>query len=105
MTYLEEYNSAIKNGDVVVGHWIKQEIRNLINDLNDPAYVYDTAEAHKRFKFQESLCLQSKAPYYMKPIQLMLWQKTFFEALYSFKMSDTGRRRFTECLLDYVAQY
>ena len=100
ISYLEEYHNAIKNGDVVVGHWIKQEIRNLINDLNDPAYVYDTAEAHKRFKFQESLCLQSKAPYYMKPIQLMLWQKAFFEALYSFKMSDTGRRRFTECLLE-----
>lgn len=100
MTYLEEYNNAIKNGDVIVGHWIKQEIRNLINDLNDPAYLYDTTEAHKRFKFQESLCLQSKAPYYMKPIQLMLWQKAFFETLYSFKMSDTGRRRFTECLLE-----
>ena len=90
----------IKNHEVVVGYWIKQEIKNLIEDLDDPKYVYDVSEAHKRIKFQESLCLQSKAPFYMKPIKLMPWQKAFWEALYSFKMADTGLRRFTEVLLE-----
>lgn len=100
MTYLEEYWRMIQNSEVTVGYWIKKEIRNLINDLNDPRYIYDTTEAHKRIKFQETLCLQSKAPYYMKPLKLLPWQKAWWEAVYSFKMADTGLRRFTEGLLE-----
>lgn len=100
MTYLEEYADMIKRGDIIAGYYLRREIENLLNDLNNPAYIYDVTEAHKRFKFQETLCLQSKAPYYMKPVKLMPWQKAFWEALYSFKMADTGRRRFTEALLE-----
>ena len=100
MTYLEEYWEMIKKREVVVGHWIKKQVQNLIEDMNDPRYIYDTTEAHKRIKFQETLCLQSKAPYYMKPINLMPWQKAWWEAVYSFKMADTGLRRFTEGLLE-----
>lgn len=98
--YLQEYWGMIKNHEVVVGYWIKQAVKNLIEDLDDPRFFYDTTEAHKRFRFQENLCLQSKAPYYMKPINLMPWQKAFWEAVYSFKMADTGLRRFTEGLLE-----
>ena len=98
--YLTEYWGMIQNGEVIVGYWIKKEIKNLIDDLNDPRYIYDTTEAHKRIKFQETLCLQSKAPYYMKPLKLLLWQLAWWEALYSFKMADTGLRRFTEGLLE-----
>ena len=98
--YLTEYWNMIQNGEVTVGYWIKKEIKNLIDDLNDPRYIYDTTEAHKRIKFQETLCLQSKAPYYMKPLKLLPWQKAWWEVVYSFKMADTGLRRFTEGLLE-----
>lgn len=100
MTYLEEYWSLIKNRDIVVGHWIRQEIKNLVDDLDDARYTYDTDYAHKRIRFMETLCLQSKAPYFMQPIHLMPWQKAWWEALYSFGMAETGRRRFTEGLLE-----
>lgn len=100
MTYLEEYDRLIRNGDIIVGYWIKKEVRNLIEDLHSGDYIYDTAEINKRIAFEEKLCLQSKAPYYMKPIKLMPWQKAFFEVLYSFRMPDTGYRRFTEGLLE-----
>lgn len=98
--YLTEYWGMIQNHEVVVGYWIRKAVQNLINEMNDPRFIYDTAEAHKRIKFQETLCLQSKAPYYMKPIKLMPWQKAWWEAIYSFKMADTGLRRFTEGLLE-----
>lgn len=100
MTYLEEYWNMIQKGEVVVGYWLRKEIENLINDLSDPKYIYDTTEAHKRIKFQENLCLQSKAPFYMKPVVLMPWQKAWWEAVYSFKMADTGLRRFSEGILE-----
>lgn len=100
MTYLEEYRRMIKAGEIVVGEWIEKAVDLYCEDMKDPAYIYDTTEAHKRFKFQEALCLQSKQPYYMKPIKLMPWQKAFWECLYSFKMADTGLRRFIEGLLE-----
>ena len=100
MTYLEEYYSLIQSGEVVAGYWIKKAVRNLVKDLSNKSYTYDTTEAHKRIRFMESMCLQSKAPYYMKPVKLMPWQKAWWEAVYSFKMASTGYRRFTEGLLE-----
>lgn len=98
-TYLEEYYDLIRRGEVIAGYWIRKELENLIGDLQNPDYIYDTTEAHKRIRFMEKCCLQSKQPYYMKPLILMPWQKAFLEAMYSFKMADTGFRRFTEGLL------
>ena len=97
--YLQEYWGMIQKGEVVVGYWIRLEVKNLVEDLSNPDYIYDTTEAHKRIKFMQTLCLQSKQPYYMKPIVLMPWQLAWWEAVYSFKMADTGLRRFTEGLL------
>ena len=99
-TYLEQYHDMIRNGEVVVGYYVRKEIENLIDDLDSAECIYDTTEAHKRIRFMQTMCLQSKAPYYMKPIQLMPWQLAWWEAVYSFKMADTGRRRFTEGLLE-----
>lgn len=99
-SFLIEYADLIDRGEVVVGYWIRTEVHNLLSDLNDPMYTYDMSEAHRRIRFQEALCLQSKEPYYMKPIRLMPWEKAFEEALYSFRMADTGLRRFTDSLLE-----
>lgn len=98
MTHLEEYHNLIVNREVIVGEYIEKAIENLVEDLKNPAYIYDTTEANKRIAFEERFCLQSKQPYYMKPIKLLPFQKAFWECLYSFKMADTGLRRFTEAL-------
>lgn len=100
MTYLEQYRDAIHSGEIIAGYWIRRVIDNLCDDLSNPAYVYDTTHADKRIKFMQTLCLQSKQPYYMQPVKLMLWQLAWWEVVYSFKMADTGLRRFTECLLE-----
>ena len=95
-SYIKEYAEAIQNGDVVVGWKIKAIIRHLLESMEDERFVFDPTYAHKRMDFQEKYCLQGKAPYYNKPIKLMLWQKAFWEAYYGFYMKDTGLRRFTE---------
>ena len=41
-TYLEQYNDLIKSGGVIVGYWIRKEIQNLVDDLSNPDYIYDT---------------------------------------------------------------
>lgn len=98
--YLLEYRAMIQKGEIVAGRWIRQELDNLARDMDDPRWIYDTKEAHRRIRFMETCCLQSKAPYYMKPLVLMPWQKAFIEAVYSFRDRATGRRRFTEALLE-----
>ena len=100
MTYLEEYWELIRKREIIVGYWIRKEVQNLIEDLQDGRYFYDTREAEKRIRFQETLCFQSKQPYYMKPLVLMPWQKAFWESIYSFRMDETKLRRFTEGLLE-----
>lgn len=99
MTYLEEYADLIKHREIVVGYWMKKAIRNLIEDLESGKYIYDTTESDRRIRFEEKLCLQSKAPYFGKPLVLMPWQKAWWECLYSFRM-PTGERRFSEGLLE-----
>jgi phage terminase large subunit-like protein len=99
LTYLEEYADLIKHREIVVGYWMKKAIRNLIEDLESGNYIYDTTESDRRIRFEEKLCLQSKAPYFGKPLVLMPWQKAWWECLYSFKM-PTGERRFSEGLLE-----
>lgn len=99
-TFIEQYRDEIRKGNIIAGYWIKKELDNLIDDLNDDRFCFDTKEAYRRIKFIETCCLQSKKPYYMKPVKLMLWQKAFLEALYAFKMKDSGKRRFTEALLE-----
>jgi phage terminase large subunit-like protein len=98
-TNLRIYADMIERGDVIVGEYLAKEIDNLMRDLSDSRFVYDTTESNRRFAFQEKFCLQSKAPYYMQPIKLMPWQKAFWESLYSFHFVDSGLRRFTEGLL------
>lgn len=100
MSYLEDYHRMIETGEVVAGYWIRKEIRNLIDDLEDGRYIYDTEHAHKRIRFMQKMCLQGKQPYYMKPLELMPWQLAWWEAVYSFRMAGTGLRRFTEGLLE-----
>ena len=95
-SFIKEYAEAIETGEVVVGWKIKAVIKHLLESMEDERFIFDPTYAHKRMSFQEKYCLQGKAPFYGKPIELMLWQKAFWEAYYGFYMRDTGLRRFTE---------
>lgn len=101
--YLKEYYEECKSGNIIIGRELMTQLEKLIADLDNKKYKYETEEAHLRIEFMENLCLQSKNPFYMKPLKLMLWQKAFFEVVYSFKKysDETGRwiRRFKKVLL------
>lgn len=97
--FLVQYLTEIKAGRIIAGLELITELEKLVEDLDDERFIYDTFEAHMRIQFAESLCLQSRKPFYMKPIKLALWQKAFFEVVYSFKWRETGFRRFQEVLL------
>ena len=86
--YLLQYRDAIRRGEIVAGVELTTELDNLINDMDDPRYIYDTRDAETRIDFMENCIRLTKSPFYGKPMKLMLWQKAFIEVVYSFKMAD-----------------
>lgn len=86
--YLIQYREAIKRGEIIAGNELITELDNLIRDLNDPRYIYDTKDAELRIDFMQNCIRLTKSPFYNKPMVLMLWQKAFIETLYSFKMAN-----------------
>lgn len=96
--FLEEYYSACNRGEVLVGAELFTELENLMADLKNKNYIYDTRDADKRINFMEHCIRLTKSPFYGKPMQLLLFQKAFISALYGFKMKD-GTDRFQRALL------
>ena len=101
--YLIQYREAIRRGEIIAGMDMISELDNLIADLNDEQYRYDTKDAELRIDFIEHCIRLTKAPFYGKPMQLMLWQKAFVEVVYSFKIwsidINSWVDRFQEILL------
>ena len=98
-SFLLEYHAKIEAGEIIVGRELWQELNNLKEDFLNDAYIYDTQDALLRMDFMEKCVRLTKSPYYNKPMVLMLWQKAFIEAVYSFKMSDNTLRRFKKVIL------
>jgi len=98
-TWLETYYDYIQQGKIIVGYELKMWLDRLIEDMSNPRYIYDTKEAEIRILFMETACLQSKAPFYNKPLKLLLFQKAFIESCYAFKMAETGLDRFKDILV------
>lgn len=99
-----QYWQAIQRGEIVAGADMTTELDNLLADMDSDQYRYDTRAADLKILFIEHCCKLTKSPYYGKPFLLLLWQKAFIEALFSFKMQtlDSGGEwvdRFVESLL------
>lgn len=98
-SFLLEYHAKIEAGEIIVGRELWQELKNLYEDFKNETYFYNTENALLRMNFMENCVRLTKSPFYNKPMVLMLWQKAFIECVYSFKMADTGFRRFKKVIL------
>lgn len=103
MTFLEEYHDLARRREIIVGIEMMTELDNLIADLENPEYKYDTRKADLMIDFMQNCIRLTKSPFYNRPMVLMPWQKAWIESLYSFKIYDKelGKwvDRFTETLL------
>lgn len=102
-TWLWQYRQAIADGEIIAGEDMTTELDNLLEDIASPDYIYDTADADLRIEFIEGCLRFTKSPYYGKPFKLLLWEKAFIEAVYSFKIRSIDSSeivdRFVEILL------
>jgi phage terminase large subunit-like protein len=62
--------------DILLGHFENHDIK------------FEMEDAHKRIKLIETECKHYEAPFAGKPFILMLFQKAYIEAMYSFKIYD-----------------
>ena len=98
-SFLLEYRARAETGEIIIGQELWQELDNLAEDFYNDRYFYDTDAASLRMDFMENCVRLTKSPYYNKPMVLMLWQKAWIEAFYSFKMAETGFDRFKKTIL------
>lgn len=88
MDYLEEYTNKVLSGEIIAGIELKRMLKRLKRDRESGLYIFDDSMAKMRIAFMEQFCRQGKKPFYNMPPKLLLWQKAFFTALYSFYRKD-----------------
>lgn len=101
-SYLLEYISKCKSGDILTGHELMLQLDMLLDSLEDPNIKFEMKDAHKRIKFIESKCKLYEAPFAGKQFKLMLFQKAFIEAIYSFKIFDDEIKRWVRKFQDVL---
>lgn len=87
-SFLLEYINKCKSGEIIIGQELMQQLDILLTHFEDPLITINFEEAQKRIKFIETKCKHYEAPFAGKPFILMLFQKAFIEAIYSFKIYD-----------------
>lgn len=93
------YRGQAEAGDILIGQELWMELDRLVEDIQTERYLYNTKDARIRMDFMENCIRLTKSPFYNQPMRLMQWEKAFTEALYSFKMPETGFDRFQRALL------
>lgn len=100
MNYILEYWDQIERGKVTVSKRIKQQYKRLVDELDNPKdpWVFDEKLANRPIQFMEAFCKQSKGEWLGKSIELQLFQKAKFQAIFGFVHKDTKYRRCREAL-------
>ncbi len=100
MNYILKYLDEIQKGNIVAGKRIIQQYQKLVNEINNPSgrWIFDEQRATRPIEFIESFCKQSKGEWLGKEIELQLFQKAKFQAIFGFVDKDTGFRRCRESL-------
>lgn len=99
MNYVQQYIDAIRNGDVVVGDKIKKLYFNIIEPVlrdEHPLYYFNEKRGERFIKFAEGFCRQSKGEWSNKLLELMLFQKSKYQAIFGILKREKNTRRFKE---------
>jgi len=87
-SYLHEYMAKCRSGEIIAGQELLMMFDILEEHLRNPDIRFETDDANKRIKFIETKCRHFQAPFAGKPFLLVLFQKAYIVAFYSFKIFD-----------------
>lgn len=96
--FIYAYYQAIKNGDEIVGEWIRRWYEFIIQGLENRSFFFLPKKANKALKFIENFCHHHEGALAPKLIKLELWQKAFISVIFGIMDAD-DRRQFREVIL------
>lgn len=96
--YIVEYYEAIRNGSIVVGHWMMLLLEFLINGLSEKRFFYSSEKADEVIDWIETHCFHTEGPLAPQPLKLELWEKVFVATIYGI-VDERGFRQFREVVL------
>lgn len=100
MNYIRQYWEEIESGRIITSKRVCQQYKLLIDELDHPIdpWVFDERLANRPIEFIERFCKQSKGRWIGKEIELQLFQKAKFQAVFGFVDKKTKLRRCREVL-------
>ena len=90
--YIFAYYQAIKNGDEVVGEYIRKWYEQIIQGLETKSFFYSAKKANKAIKFVENFCRHHEGALAPQLIKLELWQKAFLSVVFGITDSNDARQ-------------
>ncbi|WP_270647467.1 terminase large subunit [Paeniclostridium hominis] len=98
-TYIEQYHQKMVSGEIVVCKRIRQVYDMLVNKLYNPEgnWVFDLELANLPITFIETFCKQAQGAL-GSTLELELFQKAKYQAIFGFVDKDTGLRQYQEVL-------
>lgn len=96
--YIVEYYEAIRNGSIIVGHWMMLLLEFLINGLAEKRFFYSSEKADEVIEWIETHCFHTEGPLAPQPLKLELWEKVFIASIYG-TVDEQGFRQFREIVL------
>ena len=96
---LYRYVSDVKSGKIVTGELIKLAVQRFENDLKRTDIFFDENKVIKVITFVSNLKLYT-GKFNNKPFILEPWQKFIAANLYGFYVKETGKRKYTEAIIE-----
>ena len=89
------YYQQIKNGDVIVGQWIRTWYEIVMQGLLDRKWFFDQHRANEVINFIQRYCHHHEGPLAPGLMKLETWQKAEDSIIYGI-VDGNGRRQFRE---------
>jgi hypothetical protein len=91
-----EYYQQIKNGDVIVGTWVRLIYEYIVKGLEDKLFFFSQKKANRAIRFIENFCHHSKGRNDL--LKLELWQRAIVSCIFGI-VDEMGVRIFREIVI------
>lgn len=96
--WIYTYYQGIKDGTYTVGRWVKLVYEYIIRGLEQKLFFFDQKKANTAIEWIEAHCFHTEGPLAPRHLELEVWEKAFFSAVFGL-VDKNGLRQFREVLL------
>ena len=96
--WIYTYYQGIKDGTYTVGRWITLVYEYIVRGLEQKLFFFDQKKANAAIDWIETHCFHTEGPLAPRHLELEVWEKAFFSAVFGL-VDKNGLRQFREILL------